>query len=167
MINNINNMSRPTNINKMSRPTNSNYPTYLRKCKIFENLIINEFKTEIHNISQKIDVRDGGSGLLVYIVNGFEVTIYMDSKWKDIKRNIKIFIDRTNDTNNCSICLEQCDKVMVCPICTNYQCFKCMKQQLIINEGLLICPVCKDTTGHKMPKEDVLNILNKMKSRLK
>jgi hypothetical protein len=82
------------------------------------------------------------------------MTVLKENTWDEIKRHIDSKLCNKL-SNECSICFtsEQLLKRRVsCPKCAMDWCIDCYIQIFRKNEGVIKCPFCRYTYGHKFPK---------------
>ena len=76
------------------------------------------------------------------------LTILKDSTWTEIKRHIDFKLS-PNPPKECLICLNKIIQNVSCTKCSCYTCIDCYINNFKTNKGLIICPFCRFTFGHK------------------
>lgn len=99
------------------------------------------------------------NGILYSIIIDNLISLTLtDMKWINTKRiidntkfnpNKKISNDLDED---CLICFNKLTKKILCNKYGNFWCNQCYYNIFCSNEGLIICPFCRDTYGWKNPK---------------
>lgn len=117
--------------------------------------------------NEKLEIRRavGDKIVIVFVNHKSMMTILPSNTWLEVKRIIDF---RINDIklDECSICCS--DKLIgitnvSCNKCAVCYCVGCFYKLLIINQGLMICPFCKYTSGDLIP----IHILkNRIENRL-
>lgn len=84
-----------------------------------------------------------------------------DTKWKVVKRRLDSMLssDVTRDNIECAICEDFHGKpdnnLVSCNKCGNNYCLYCYTDIMRANQGLIVCPFCRDEFGQKSSKEIV------------
>ena len=84
-----------------------------------------------------------------------------DTKWKVVKRRLDTILssDVTTENIECAICEDFNGKpdnnLVSCNKCGNNYCLYCYTDIMRANEGVIVCPFCRDEFGQKSSKEVV------------
>ena len=91
------------------------------------------------------------------------------TNWKAVKRRIYLILSTNLDEIECLICESFQEKVnnhlVACNKCGNSICAYCFVDIIKINEGLMICPFCRDTFGSRCSNSILEKGLDEVRKR--
>jgi hypothetical protein len=87
----------------------------------------------------------------------YDICIYLYQTWEKNKKRIRLNIEQ--NIRECMICNE-IKKLTFCYICLNQYCYLCEAHIIVKNNGIPICPFCRD--GEKQ-----INVNSEFNDRIK
>lgn len=123
--------------------------TYEVKCTIVRRLISVNFPNSIF----KYDINSDTSCMEINIFKNDEyiiLTVRQEDTWKEIYRNIKLYINDEYKNAPCVFCNEHIIKPITCK-CGCNMCIECYINMYTKGNGIITCTICGYTMGDLTP----------------